>query len=63
MDEFWNGMIYEDPETKRVCDDFGVVLACNGESDLMMCRKCGKGWIVPCSIKGKAKGQKNNKLI
>ena len=55
MDEFWNGIIYEHPEAKHVCEDFGVILACNGESDFMICSKCGKGWITPCHIKGKEK--------
>jgi hypothetical protein len=53
MDEFWKRIIYEYPEAEHVCDDFGVVLACNGESDFMICRKCGKGWIAPCRCKSK----------
>jgi hypothetical protein len=57
LGEFWNRIIYEHPEVEHVCDDFGVVLTCNGESDFMICPICGKGWIVPCRIKGKAKGQ------
>ena len=61
MDEFWKGMIYKYPEAEHVCDDFGVVLACNGESDFMICRKCGKGWIAPCQCKSKK--TKNNKSI
>jgi len=61
MEEFWNGIIYKNPEAKHVCEDFGVVLACNGEKDFMICRKCGKGWIAPCSIKGNAKEQKITK--
>jgi hypothetical protein len=61
MDEFWKGVIYEYPEAEHVCDDFGVVLACDGESDLMICRKCGKGWIAPSQCKSKR--QNSNKLI
>ena len=55
---FWGGVVYEQPEAEHVCEDFGVVLACNGERCLMICRKCGRGWTVPCKVKGKAKGQK-----
>jgi hypothetical protein len=58
LDEFWKGVVYERPEAEHVCEDFGVALACTGESCLMICRKCGKGWTVPCKVKGKAKGQK-----
>jgi hypothetical protein len=61
MDEFWKRVIYKDPEAMSVCDDYAAVLACNGESDFMMCRKCGKGWIAPCQCKSKK--TKNNKLI
>jgi hypothetical protein len=61
MDEFWKRIIYEDPGAEHVCEDFGVVLDCNGESDFMICRKCGKGWITPCRLKGKAKEQKHHK--
>jgi len=57
MDEFWNEIIYGYPGAKHVCDDFGVVLSHNGENDLMICRKCGKGWIAPSSIKKKAIGK------
>jgi hypothetical protein len=63
MDEFWNEMIYGYPGAKHVCADFGVVLTSNGESDLMICRKCGKGWIAPSHIKRKAKEQKHRKWI
>ena len=28
--EFWDGVVYEQPEAEHVCEDFGVVLACNG---------------------------------
>jgi len=54
-------VIYEHPEAEHVCEDFGVVLASNGENDLMICRKCGKGWIAPIHVKGKAEGQKRRK--
>jgi hypothetical protein len=30
---------------------FAVILACNGESDFLMCGKCGNGWIEPCRKK------------
>jgi hypothetical protein len=29
--------IYEDTKAKHVCDDFGVALACDGESDFIIC--------------------------
>jgi hypothetical protein len=58
MDEFWNEIIYGYPGAKHVCDDFGVVLAHNGENDLMICRKCGKGWVASSRIKKKAIGKK-----
>ena len=63
MDELWKGIIYGYPGAKHVCDDFGVVLACNGERDLMMCQKCGRGWIAPCHIEVKTKEQKQHKRI
>ena len=63
MNEFWRRVIYEHPEAEHVCDDFGVVLASNGESDFMICVKCGKGWIAPCRVKGKAERQKHHKRI
>jgi len=53
MDEFWKRVIYKDPEARHVCDDYAAVVTCNGESDFMMCRKCGKGWIAPCQCKSK----------
>ena len=55
MDEFWTEMVYAHPETEHACKDYGVALASNGESDFMICRKCGKGWIAPCRIKAKQK--------
>ena len=60
MDEFWKEIIYEHPDAEHVCEDFGVVLASDGERDLMVCRKCGRGRIVPCRVKGKAKEQKQH---
>jgi ribosomal protein L37AE/L43A len=57
VDEFWSGIIYVQPEAEHVCEDFGFVLASDGESCLMICRKCGKGWIAPSSIKKKAIGK------
>jgi hypothetical protein len=63
MDEFWKRIIYEYPEAEHVCDDFGVILAYNGESDFMICRKCGKGWIAPRSIKRKKETKKHHKVI
>jgi hypothetical protein len=63
MDEFWSRVIYEYPEAEHVCDDFGIVLAHDGENDFMICRKCGKGWIAPSHVKGKTKGQKHRKLF
>jgi hypothetical protein len=59
LDEFWGGVVYEQPEAEHVCEDFGVVLANDGESCLMICRKCGKGWTVPCKVKGKTKERKH----
>jgi hypothetical protein len=47
LDEIWKGIVYERPEAEHVCEDFGVALACTGESCLMICRKCGRGWTVP----------------
>jgi hypothetical protein len=61
MDEFWNEIIYGYPGAKHVCDDFGAVLAHDGENDLMICRKCGKGWIAPSHIKRKSKEQKHHR--
>ena len=58
MDEFWKRVIYEDPGAEHVCEDFGVVLDCNGESDSMIRLKCGKSWIVPCRVKGKGRRTK-----
>jgi hypothetical protein len=55
MEEFWFGIIYKNPKAEHVCADFGVVLTCNGESDMMICRKCGNAWITPCSHKEKPK--------
>ena len=55
MYAFWNRLVYKDLEAKHVCEDFAVVLCCNGEKDLMMCRKCGNGWIAPCHKHSKVK--------
>jgi hypothetical protein len=59
MDELWKRM-REYPEAKHVCEDFAVILACIGDGDVMMCRKCGRAWIAPCHIKGKEKGHKTS---
>jgi hypothetical protein len=61
--EFWSGLVYEQPESEHVCEDFGVVLAGDGERCLMICRKCGKGWTVPCRVRGKAEGKKRQKQV
>jgi hypothetical protein len=55
MNEFWRRVIYEHAEVEHVCDDFGVVLASNGESDFMICLKCGKGWIALAMLREKQK--------
>jgi hypothetical protein len=59
MDEFWKGIIYKNPEAKHVCNDFSVILACNGENDIRICRKCGNAWITPCSNKGEPRKEQN----
>jgi hypothetical protein len=58
MTAFWNGFIFKDPNAEHSCEDFAVVLACNGEKDLLMCAKCGKGLIAPCNGSAKAKRER-----
>lgn len=43
-------IVYENASVHD-CGRFGVVLSCNGESDFLMCAKCGRGWINPCKHK------------